>query len=200
MITLNEEDFIDQALKNVKEYVDEIIIVDGGSTDKTIAISKKHGAKVFQHKWPEHFAKQRNISLKYATKDWILIMDPDETYERILLENLQLFANNNIQADMFAFPRKNYIDGKQTDAYPDRQLRFFPNNPDIKYMRKVHERPTKYSIIVSPEKMHIVHKKTSTRQKKQNIHYKKMEDIETKSGLHQVKKSTIIRKSSQSSS
>lgn len=188
MIALNEEAFIERALRNVKIYVDEIIIVDGGSTDKTIKKAKRSGAKVYKHMWPNHFAKQRNISLKHATKEWILVMDADEIYEKQLLDSLQLFANNNISADMFAFPRKNFIDGKKTDAYPDRQLRFFPNNRGIKYKNKVHEQPTGYSVLVSPERMHIVHKKSSQRQEKQNAFYLEL-------GAKEV---TVIKKKSTS--
>ena len=171
MITLNEENFLDTSLKNVKEYVDEIIIVDGGSTDSTVEIANRYGAKVYTHKWEDDFGKQRNYSLKYATKEWILLIDADEIYEESVLENLQLFANNNIGIDIFAFPRKNYIDGKLTDAYPDKQFRFFKNNIGIKYINKVHEMPVGYKMVGYPTDMHIIHKKTSQRQKLQNQKY-----------------------------
>ena len=174
MITLNEESFIGNALENVKDYVDEIIIVDGGSTDNTVAIAKKLGAKVYFSKWPNDFSKQRNISLKYASKDWILVMDADEIYEKKLLENLQLYTNNNLNIDMFAFPRKNYIDGKLTDAYPDKQLRFFKNNKSILYEGIVHERPVNFNMAAYPTNLHIIHKKTSERQGQQNKRYEEL--------------------------
>ena len=106
MITANEEKFIARALKNVLSYVDEMIVVDGGSTDKTVRIAEKLGAKVIFNKWEENFAKQRNVSLRQATKDWILVIDADEIYETKLLQELQALANNNIEIDAFAFPRK----------------------------------------------------------------------------------------------
>ncbi|MEK7184107.1 MAG: glycosyltransferase family 2 protein [Patescibacteria group bacterium] len=172
MITLNEEEFIGRSIRNAKPYVDEIIVLDGGSTDRTVQIAKPAGAQVFHAKWPADFAKQRNRSLKYATKDWILVMDADEFYEKSLLEKLQTWSQNTIGVDMFAFPRKNYLDGKQTDAYPDRQMRFFPNYRGIKYVNKVHEKPVGYELIASPMKSHIIHKKTSLRQQRQNALYK----------------------------
>ena len=87
MIVLNEEAFIATALKNVSPFVDEIIVVDGGSKDGTLQIvSKFKKVKVIQNAWPENFSEQRNISLKHATKDWVLVMDADEVYEKKLLD------------------------------------------------------------------------------------------------------------------
>lgn len=171
MIVLNEEKFLKRSLSNVSPYVDEIIIVDGGSTDKTLAIAKAFNARIVSSPWKEDFAQQRNIGLKLASKDWILVIDADEVYEKKLLEGLQALSRNNIEVDAFAFPRKNYIDGKQTSAYPDRQTRFFKNSKKIRYQRKVHEQVTGFKRIASPMDMHIIHRKTSTRQAAQNIHY-----------------------------
>lgn len=174
MIVLNEEKFLEKSLKNTSKYVDEIIIIDGGSVDKSIEIAKKFKAKVITNKWSEDFAKQRNFSLKFATKDWILIIDADEIYEKKLLDSLQKLAINNMGVDAIAFPRKNYIDGKQTDAYPDRQTRFFVNNKKIHYIDKVHEKVVGWKMIASPSDMNIIHKKTSARQNLQNKYYNKI--------------------------
>ena len=171
MITLNEEAFLETSLSNVKDYVDEIIIVDGGSTDRTIEIAKSFNAKIIHSKWDNDFAKQRNVSLVNATQDWIFLIDADEIYEQIVLDNLQLFTNNNIGIDIFAFPRKNYIDGKLTDAYPDKQFRLIKNGLGIEYVNKVHEMPQGYKMVGYPTNMHIIHKKASDRQKVQNQKY-----------------------------
>ena len=177
MITLNEEKFIGKCLKHIKPYVDEIIIVDGGFKDKTVEIAKKYGAKIIYHKWNNNFAKQRNISLRYATKEWIFVADPDEVQEKKLLQSLQSFTSNNIGIDMFAFPRKNYIDDKQTSAYPDIQLRFFPNNKTIKYTKVLHERPVGWKRMAIISKMHIIHAKSSERQAEQNKLYNTIEKL-----------------------
>lgn len=78
MIVQNEEDFLEQSLNSVKGLVDEIIIVDTGSTDKTKEIAKKFTPKIFEVKWGDDFAVARNESLKQATGNWILILDADE--------------------------------------------------------------------------------------------------------------------------
>ncbi|AYD39787.1 glycosyltransferase [Clostridium fermenticellae] len=80
MIVKNEEKDLPRCLESIKNLVDEIIIVDTGSTDSTIDIAKNYGAKVYYFKWCDDFSRARNESLKYATKDWILIMDADDEF------------------------------------------------------------------------------------------------------------------------
>lgn len=78
MIVKNEDCFLPKCLDSVKNIVDEIIIVDTGSTDHTIEIAERYNAKIYHHPWENNFSKARNYSLKYATSDWILILDADE--------------------------------------------------------------------------------------------------------------------------
>ncbi|MBM4053765.1 MAG: DUF4071 domain-containing protein [Planctomycetes bacterium] len=82
MIVKNEEKFLPQCLESIKDAVDEIIIVDTGSTDKTVDIAKSFGAKVYHHPWRNSFSEARNHSLSYATCEWILQIDADEELER----------------------------------------------------------------------------------------------------------------------
>lgn len=81
MIVKNEEKLLPQCLDSIKDVVDEIIIVDTGSTDRTVEIAKSYGAKVYHHLWQGSFSEARNYSLKYATCDWILQIDADEKLE-----------------------------------------------------------------------------------------------------------------------
>ncbi|MEE9174603.1 MAG: glycosyltransferase, partial [Thermodesulfobacteriota bacterium] len=82
MIVKDEEEFLPRCLESVKDHVDEIIIVDTGSTDSTVEIAKRYNAKIYHHAWENSFSKARNYSLKYATCDWILILDADEEIEK----------------------------------------------------------------------------------------------------------------------
>jgi glycosyltransferase involved in cell wall biosynthesis/Tfp pilus assembly protein PilF len=78
MIVKNEEEMLHRCLKSVKDFVDEIIVVDTGSTDQTVEIAKRFGAQVFHHAWEDNFSKHRNQSLQYATGEWFIYLDADE--------------------------------------------------------------------------------------------------------------------------
>jgi tetratricopeptide (TPR) repeat protein len=82
MIVKNEEKLLPACLESVKGHVDEIIIVDTGSTDRTVEIAKRYNAKIYHHAWENSFSKARNYSLKYATCEWILILDADEEVDK----------------------------------------------------------------------------------------------------------------------
>ena len=82
MIVKNEEEFLPNCLNSIKNVVDEIIIVDTGSTDNTVTIAKEFKAKVYHHPWNNSFSEARNVSLKYASGDWIFQIDADEELER----------------------------------------------------------------------------------------------------------------------
>src|SRR5260370_29993267 len=77
IITFNEEANIARTLKSVKDIADEIIIVDSGSTDATVAIAQSYDAKVFGEAW-KGFAAQKNSCLAKPSCDWILSLDADE--------------------------------------------------------------------------------------------------------------------------
>ncbi|HQV30275.1 MAG TPA: tetratricopeptide repeat protein [Calditrichia bacterium] len=78
MIVRNESRFLADCLSSVRDVVDQIVVVDTGSTDNTVEIAKKFGAEVHHFEWCDHFAAARNASIQHATGDWILWMDADE--------------------------------------------------------------------------------------------------------------------------
>lgn len=78
LICKNEERTIARCIQSVKEVVDEIIVVDTGSTDATMEIAKKEGAKLYQTIWENDFSKARNYALDKATGEWIIFLDADE--------------------------------------------------------------------------------------------------------------------------
>lgn len=85
MIVKNEEEVLARCLDTVKDIVDEINIIDTGSTDRTVEIAKEYTDRVFFFEWIGNFAAARNESFKYATKDYILFLDADD----VLLEEDQ---------------------------------------------------------------------------------------------------------------
>ncbi|MEW5924422.1 MAG: tetratricopeptide repeat protein, partial [Candidatus Zixiibacteriota bacterium] len=80
MMVKNEEELLPTCLESIRNWVDEIIIVDTGSTDRTIEIARSYGARVFSQKWSKDFSKHRNYSISKATCDWIFIIDADEEF------------------------------------------------------------------------------------------------------------------------
>ncbi|RPH52386.1 MAG: glycosyltransferase [Desulfobacteraceae bacterium] len=81
MLCRDEEEYLERALKSVKDLVDEIIAVDTGSTDKSLEILEKNGAKIIRHPWNDDFSEARNAGLDHVTHDYVFWMDADEFLE-----------------------------------------------------------------------------------------------------------------------
>ncbi|WP_165864233.1 glycosyltransferase [Capsulimonas corticalis] len=92
MIVKNEERVLGNCLQSIRAWVDEIIVVDTGSTDRTVEIAEEHGARVFHFPWTDSFSEARNVSLSHATCDWILWMDADDTIPEHCGAKLREFA------------------------------------------------------------------------------------------------------------
>lgn len=140
VLTKNEEVDLSNCLKSLS-WATEIVVVDSGSTDKTLSIAKKYKAKVFTRDF-DNFASQRNFALsKVASYNWVVMVDADEVVEKELAKELQFFAKD-IYLDGVSVPRKNYIFGKwieHSDWYPDHRLVFFRPKM-VQYVGDVHER------------------------------------------------------------
>ena len=78
IIAKNEEKHISDCMKSIESCVDEIIVVDTGSTDKTIEMAERFGCKVIRSDWQDDFSLSRNIALDAASKKYILVIDADE--------------------------------------------------------------------------------------------------------------------------
>ncbi len=109
MITKNNEADIERCLKSVQGLVDEIIIVDTGSTDKTKEIAEKYTYKVFDFKWTNSFSDAKNYALKWAKGKWVINLDADESisskdHEKIL----ELIKNAPINIYGFSLIQRNY--------------------------------------------------------------------------------------------
>ena len=143
MIVKNEERFLARCLDSVKDVVDEMIIVDTGSTDRTVEIAKSYGAKVYFHEWKNDFAEARNASLEKATGDWILVMDADEVLVPASVEELYRLAATEPKAVYCArIVNETGWDDNQGEGYgfEHYMARFFPNDLVIRYRGAVHER------------------------------------------------------------
>lgn len=136
MIVKNEEEFLPRCLDSVKDYVDEIIIVDTGSTDRTVEIANDFVAKVFDHPWEGDFSKARNYSLKYATCDWVLILDADEEMNKDDAPKLRDIVENSDYTAILFVIRNKYKNSTQ-ESYAN-MIRLFKNFSGVYYEGIVH--------------------------------------------------------------
>ncbi|MFB5762033.1 glycosyltransferase family 2 protein [Paenibacillus medicaginis] len=141
MIVRNEEKYLPKCLSSVQRIVDEIIIVDTGSTDDTVAIAKAFGAKVIEMPWQDSFAAARNRSFDEATGDWILWLDADEEMDVNEADKLKELLTRDavreqrIEGIQFVF--YNYVDvGGVESILLHRMVR---NRPQYRFEERVHE-------------------------------------------------------------
>lgn len=139
MIVKDEEEMLPRCLASIKDQVDEIVVVDTGSTDSTVEIAESFGAKVYHHPWENDFSKHRNQSISYATGEWIFIIDADEEFipsaSRSLRQELAIAMKEGVDALMLRV--ENSI-SEGTEAICSDSLRIFQNNGVIRYEGIVH--------------------------------------------------------------
>lgn len=111
IITLNEEKNIKRALKSLEGLAGEIVVVDCGSTDKTISLAKEFDARIFFRKF-DNFENQKNWAALKAKGDWILSLDADEEIPKELAEEIREAVRANKYAG-YLIPRRNFILGKE---------------------------------------------------------------------------------------
>ncbi len=140
MIVKNEGKYLKECLESVKNIVNEIVIVDTGSTDDTISIAKEFNAKVYNFQWVNDFSAARNYALSKSSGDWILYMDADERLDANSLPELKKILNTVTKAGYFCTVMN--IDNENNRDYSIRYVRLFKNSPDIKFTGKVHEQIT----------------------------------------------------------
>jgi len=137
MIVKNEEAHLGRCLRSVQPYVNEIIVVDTGSTDGTVEIARQYGAQVYHHPWENDFSKHRNQSVGYATGEWILRLDADE---ELVQEDGPLLRKTvaDGKADYYFLQFHDlHQDGSEHGVFY--QIRLFRNGRGMIFERKVHE-------------------------------------------------------------
>jgi GT2 family glycosyltransferase/Tfp pilus assembly protein PilF len=156
MIVKNEEKYLVKCLKSVRDIVDEMIIVDTGSTDKTISIAKIFGAKMFEFPWTGDFAAARNHSLEQATGNWILILDGDEVLSPLDFKELkEIIHKKSSSPAAYSIATRNYITNvsvigweKNSGEYPEeagtgwvvsKKVRLLTRSKDAVFSNPVHE-------------------------------------------------------------
>ena len=140
VITRNEAANIEGALQSVT-WADEILVVDSNSTDETVAIAKRCGARVDIHPWLGYSA-QRNYAAEIASNDWILAIDADERVPPELADEIRSILTKGPTASGYRMPRLSFYLGhwiRGTDWYPDYQLRLYDRRTGRFNGKRVHE-------------------------------------------------------------
>lgn len=136
MIVKNEEKVLSRCLESVKDIVDEIIIIDSGSTDTTVEIAKSFGARVYEYIWDNHFSNARNYSLDMSKTDWYLVLDADEYIMNDCKDEIHEFINAGKAIGRIRrydkFVQNNEV--RYSQAFISR---IFPKN--TKYSGRIHE-------------------------------------------------------------
>jgi tetratricopeptide (TPR) repeat protein len=155
MIVKDEQENLRKVLESIRELVDEIIIVDTGSTDKTKEIAFGFTDKVFDFSWSKNFSEARNFSISKASKFWILVLDADEIISKKDFAKIKDAAKED--ADAFLFTLRDYTNdigvagftSSKEDVYEEgniaagfytaKILRFFKNKKEYFFQGKIHE-------------------------------------------------------------
>lgn len=140
VITLNEEANLEGALRSVA-WVDEIVVVDSGSTDATVAIARRYAARVETRAW-DGYSAQKNYAASIASNDWILSIDADERVPPDLAAEIRGLLDAGPDRRGYRMPRVTWYLGRWirgTDWYPDYQLRLYDRRAGEWNGRRVHE-------------------------------------------------------------
>jgi len=142
IITKNEEKNIKGCIDSIKGWVDEIVVVDGVSQDRTQEIARQLGAKVVEHKFEGTFAKERNIGMENASGDWVLHLDADDRVTQAFKDKADAIIDTDPAVNVYKFYRKNFFLGHSMDHggwY--HQIPNLVRKAQVKFDGVLHERP-----------------------------------------------------------
>ena len=125
VLTKNEEKNIAAVVQNAKKVAAEVLIVDSGSTDKTVQLAEENGAKVVYRAWDNDFAAQRNFALQHVETEWVLYLDADERMNDELLTSVKNAVGQEFNYGVLK---------------PDFVPRLFKTK-NVHWVNKVHEKP-----------------------------------------------------------
>ena len=155
MIVKNEERYIRTALESVAPCAGEIVVVDTGSTDATIAIAQSFGARIIPFEWTDNFAEARNVSISHAAGDWIMFIDADECIAPTDIRKIPALCANTGLAG-YLFTQRNYTENTRFEHFepctgtyaeehgapgfvPVSRIALFRNRPEIRFSGIIHE-------------------------------------------------------------
>lgn len=139
MIVRDEEEMLPRCLEAIKDGVDEMVIVDTGSRDKTVEIAESFGARVLHHTWTGDFGGARNVGMDAATGDWLIIIDADEVFVGDDAKRLHELKGHTWREAFFIEEINHTGDLDDGMAAKHNALRMIRNRPEHRYIGTVHE-------------------------------------------------------------
>jgi tetratricopeptide (TPR) repeat protein len=139
MIVKDEEAMIGRCLEAARGAVDEIVVVDTGSTDRTVEIAEAHGARVLHHVWDGDFSAARNASFEAATGDWVMYLDADEVLVVDDVQRLRALAGRTWREAFFVTETNHTGDLEDGTAITHDAMRLFRNRPEYRFEGRIHE-------------------------------------------------------------
>lgn len=142
LAVFNEEDNLKNCLESVRDLAWEIVIVDGGSSDKTLDIAEGFGAKIIQTNNPPVFHINKNKAIDAAKGDWVLQLDADEVVTGELYKEIQKVTSSESEINGYWIPRRNFFLGRfltKGGQYPDYTLRLYRKGKGKLPAKDVHE-------------------------------------------------------------
>ena len=135
LITKNEEQFLDACLRSVAGLASQIVVVDTGSTDRTVEIARRHGAEVHPFAWTDDFSAARNAALEHARGDWVLMLDADE---ELPADQHEVLRQHLRDGSALAFRLPIQDTGHELEGC-HHVPRLFRNAPGLFYVGRIHE-------------------------------------------------------------
>lgn len=159
MIVRNESVYLADCLESVKGVVDELVIVDTGSTDDTICIAQRYTPRVYSFPWNNDFSAARNFAIEHALGDWILALDADEEIRFQGPKSLHVLLDRENDKEAFMLPLLNPVSESTGEYNTFYVLRLFRNNGNYRYVGKIHEQvalpdPQKVGLAKDPTLRH----------------------------------------------
>ncbi|MDO7906568.1 glycosyltransferase [Paenibacillus sp. JX-17] len=133
MIVKDEEKVLERCIESARNLVDEIIVVDTGSSDRTLEIAQKYTDKIYHFEWIQDFSAARNYSIRQATSDYILVLDADEYLDG----SANLKEDISSEKDFYIMKIQNHNSDER--IFTHSAIRLFANDPRFFYKNRLHE-------------------------------------------------------------
>lgn len=143
ILTKNEKDNIADVVQNALQCTNEVLVIDSGSTDGTVALAGAQGAKTCFRPWDHDFSAQRNFALTQTEADWVLYLDADERLDPNLIKAIKAVVHNDNLTKQYTLQRKSVAFGTTFEhgvLSPDDVARIFPRTK-VQWVNKIHEHP-----------------------------------------------------------